>query len=212
MRFGYQVCWCVLRFLFRLYFRWRVCNAEHVPRHGPVIFVANHASYLDPPVVGAACPRELSYLARKSLFRFKPFGALLRWCNAVPVERDGFGADGLKAILEKLAANWGVLMFPEGTRSPNGKLQSPQLGIGLLVVKAGVPVVPVRVFGTHKALGRGAVIPKPCRVIVKFGQPIDFAELCAKARNCSKTQLRQIYLQIADAVMTALAKLEPPES
>lgn len=211
MRFGYRICWVSLRLLFKLFFRWRIYNVERVPEHGPFILVANHASYLDPPMVGAACPRELSYLARKSLFRFKPFGALLRWCNAVPVERDAFGADGLKAILEKLRTGWGVLMFPEGTRSADGQLQPAQLGIGLLVVKAGVPVVPVRLFGTQKALGRGAAVPRPCRVQVKFGEPLHFAQLHAEARNCSKARLKQIYQQIADEVMTALAKLEPFE-
>lgn len=212
MRFGYRVCWCLLRFLFKLFFRWRVYSAERVPKHGPFIIAANHASYLDPPVVGAACPRELCYLARKSLFRFKPFGALLRWCNAVPVERDGFGADGIKAVLEKLKAGWGVLVFPEGTRSLDGQLHPARLGIGMLVVKAGVPVVPVRVFGTYDAFKRGAVIPKPCKITVKFGQPLDFAALHTKAHQCSKATLKQVYQQIADQLMTELAKLEPSDA
>ncbi len=209
MRFGYRLCWHLLRFLFKLFFRWRVYNADRVPAHGPFILVANHASYLDPPVAGASCPRELVYLARKSLFRFKPFGALIRWCNAVPVERDGFGADGLKAVLEKLKAGWGVLMFPEGTRSPDGQLRPARLGIGLLVVKAGVPVVPMRLVGTHKALGRGAILPKPCKLHVIFGHPLDFAELRTEARNCSKARLKQIYQQVADELMAAVAKLWP---
>ncbi|MCS7338507.1 MAG: 1-acyl-sn-glycerol-3-phosphate acyltransferase [Verrucomicrobiae bacterium] len=210
MRFGYRVAWHLLRCLFRIVFRWRVFGAEHVPARGPFILAANHASYLDPPVLGAACPRELCYLARKSLFRFKPFAALIRWCNAVPVERDGAGAEGLKTVLDKLGAGWGVLMFPEGTRSPDGRLQPGRLGIGLLVVKSRAPVVPVRVFGTDRALGRGAAVPRPCRITVVFGAPLDFTKRSAEARNCSKAELRRCYQQIADEVMSAIAKLGPP--
>ena len=101
----------------RRYFRWRVFNAERVPATGGVILASNHASFLDPPLVGSGLHRAINYLARERLFRFPGIGALLRSWNAVPVDRDGGGAAGLKAILDRLLAGGGIILFPEGTRT-----------------------------------------------------------------------------------------------
>src|SRR5881394_3457986 len=100
MKLIYRVAWCLFRLVFAAYFRWRVCNPERVPLTGPVILASNHASFIDPPLVGASLPRDINYLARESLFRFPGIGALLRSWNAVPVDRDGGGARGLKKILD----------------------------------------------------------------------------------------------------------------
>ncbi len=98
----YYLGWSAYRFLFATYFRWRVYHPERVPPHGPVILAANHASFLDPPLVGAGLSREINYLARESLFRYPGIGWLLRAINSVPVDRDGGGGAGLKAILDRL--------------------------------------------------------------------------------------------------------------
>ena len=140
--------------MFAVYFRWRVFNPERVPRTGGVILAANHASFLDPPLVGSGLHRGINYLARESLFRFPGIGWLLRSWNSVPVDRDGGGAAGLKAILERLLAGGAIILFPEGTRTRDGKLQPARSGIGLTVIKSNAPVVPVRMFGTFEALGR----------------------------------------------------------
>jgi 1-acyl-sn-glycerol-3-phosphate acyltransferase len=99
MNLSYRLGWLFFRFLYATYFRWRVFNAERVPCSGPVILASNHASYLDPPLVGAGLQRGCNYLARESLFRYPGIGALLHSWQAVPVDRDGGGARGLKAIL-----------------------------------------------------------------------------------------------------------------
>jgi 1-acyl-sn-glycerol-3-phosphate acyltransferase len=138
-------------------------------------------------------------------------GRLLRTVHAVPVDREGRGAAGLTTIHGRLSAGEGIILFPEGTRSYDGSLQAARSGIGLIVVKSSAPVVPVRLFGTHKALGRGAIFPKPYRVVVKFGRPLRFEELRAEARTCSKARLKEIYQQVADEIMKAIAKLEPCE-
>src|SRR5271169_6087061 len=100
----YFLGWISFRALYRFYFRWRVFNAERVPLTGPVILASNHASFLDPPMVGSALRRPINYLARQSLFRYPGIGWLLRKWNSVPVDRDGGGAAGLKAILDRLLA------------------------------------------------------------------------------------------------------------
>ena len=157
-----------------------------MPETGAVILASNHASFLDPPLVGAGLKRGINYLARESLFRFPGIGALLRSWNAVPVDRDGGGAAGLKAILDRLLAGGGIILFPEGTRTRDGNLQPARSGIGLVVIKSAAPVVPVRVFGTYEAYGRHIKFPRPKRIAVKYGQPMNFEKLRAEAKNCSK--------------------------
>ena len=207
----YRFGWICFRALYRFYFRWRVYNPERVPLQGPVILAANHASFLDPPLVGSGVRRGINYLARESLFRFPVLGWILHRWQVVPVDREGGGAKGLKAILDRLLEGGAIILFPEGTRTRDGKLQPARSGIGLTVIKSEAPVVPVRVFGTFEAFGRHMKFPRPHRVAVKYGQPMPFAELRAEAKVCSKQRLKEIYQEVADAIMAVISKLEPFE-
>jgi 1-acyl-sn-glycerol-3-phosphate acyltransferase len=211
MNFVYSLGWVFFRLLYATYFRWRVFNSERVPLKGPVILASNHASFLDPPLVGAGLRRGVNYLARDTLFRFPVMGWLLRKWDCVPVDREGGGAAGLRAILDRLLAGGAILLFPEGTRSTDGKLQPARSGIGLAVIKSEAIVVPVRVFGTFEAYGRDAKFPRPHRVAVKYGRPLAFAALRAEAKTCSKPRLKQIYQEVADEIMAVIVKLEPCE-
>ena len=209
MNLSYRIAWLGFRAVYATYFRWRVFNPERVPRTGPVILAANHASFIDPPLVGSGLTRDINYLARESLFRFPVVGAILRSWNAVPVDRDGGGAKGLKIILGRLLAGGGIILFPEGTRTKDGNLQPARLGIGLTVIKSAAPVVPVHVFGTFAAYGRNHKFPRPKKVAVKYGAPMNFEKLRAEAKVCSKSRLKEIYQEVADEIMAAIAKLEP---
>ncbi len=208
---SYFIGWNCFRGLYRFYFRWRVYNPERVPQTGPVILASNHASFLDPPLVGAGLKRDINYLARDTLFRYPGIGALLRSWNSVPVDRNGGGAAGLRAILERLLAGGAIILFPEGTRTRDGKLQPARSGIGLTVIKSEALVVPVRVFGTYEAFGRHVLFPRPHRIAVKYGGPMNFAALRSEAKTCSRERLKEIYQQVADEIMAAIAKLEPRE-
>lgn len=205
----YYIGWTFYRTLFATYFRWRVLNPERVPLKGSVILASNHASFLDPPLVGSGLKRDINYLARKTLFRFPVLGWILRTVNAVPVDREGGGAAGLKAIMDRLHDGGAIILFPEGTRTRDGQLQPARSGIGLTVIKSTAPVVPVRVFGTYEAWGRNVRFPKPHRVVVKYGPPMTFEKLRAEAADCSKPRLKEIYQQVADEIMAAIARLEP---
>ncbi len=211
MNVPYFIGWCAYRAVFQFYFRWRVYNAERVPPEGAVILASNHASFLDPPLVGAGLRRGINYLARENLFRFPVMGWVLRQWQVVPVDRDGGGAAGLRAILDRLLAGGAIILFPEGTRTRDGKMQPARSGIGLTVIKSVAPVVPVRVFGTFEAYGRHLRIPRPYPVAVKYGQPMHFEQLRAEAKVCSKPRLKEIYQQVADEIMAAISKLEPHE-
>ncbi len=207
----YFLGWCFFRTVFKLYFGWRVYNPERVPSEGPVILASNHASFLDPPLVGAGLKRGINYLARENLFRFPVMGWVLRNWQVVPVDREGGGARGLKAILDRLLDGGAIILFPEGTRTRDGKLQPARSGIGLTVIKSDAPLVPVRVFGTFEAYGRQMRFPRPRRVAVKYGQPMRFEQLRAEARVCAKPRLKEIYQQVADEILGAIAKLEARE-
>src|SRR6516225_4796715 len=209
MNISYRLGWMFFRAWYATWFRWQVFNPERVPETGAVILASNHASFLDPPLVGAGIKRGINYLARESLFRFPGIGALLHSWSAVPVDRDGGGAAGLKAILDRLLAGGGIILFPEGTRTRDGHLQPARSGIGLVVVKSNAPVVPVRVFGTYEAYGRHRKFPHPTRIAVKYGEPMRFETLRAEAKTCSKSRLKEIYQEIADEIMAAIAKLGP---
>jgi 1-acyl-sn-glycerol-3-phosphate acyltransferase len=208
---SYWLGWSFFRISYAILFGWKAYNRERVPLEGPAILASNHASFLDPPLVGLPLKRPLNFLARDTLFRFPGVGATLRSWQAVPVDREGGGGAGLKAILDRLLSGGAILLFPEGTRTRNGKLQPGRSGIGLAVIKSNAPVIPVRVFGTYEAYGRHVGIPRRHRIAVKYGHPMLFAELRAEARGCSKPRLKQIYQQVADEIMAAITKLEPCE-
>lgn len=207
MNLSYRCGWLFFRTFFALYLRWRVVDAENVPKTGGVILAANHASYLDPPLVGAGLDRDINYLARQSLFRFPIVKQILHSWNSVPVDRDGGGAKGLKIILDRLLGGAGIILFPEGTRSRDGRLQPAHAGIGLVVAKSEAPVVPVRVFGSYEAWGRNRKWPRPKKVTVRYGRPMRFEKLRAEAKGCSRERLKQIYQEIADEIMAAIAAL-----
>ena len=211
MGFMYRLGWLAARAVYASYFRWRYFNTERVPLSGPVILASNHASFIDPPLVGAPVHRPLSYLARDTLFDVPGLNWLLRSWNVVPVDREGGGAAGLRKILEALQRGNAIIVFPEGTRSRDGQLQHARSGIGLIVLKSEAPVVPVRVFGTFDAYGRHLRFPRPRRLAVKYGRPLWFAELRAEAQTCGKARLKEIYQEVADQIMGAIAQLQPFE-
>jgi 1-acyl-sn-glycerol-3-phosphate acyltransferase len=208
MNWSYRLGWVFFRTLFATYLPTRYFNAGRVPSSGPVILASNHASFIDPPLVGAGFNRMVNYLGRHTLFHVPVLAAMLRSWKVVPVDRDGGGA-GLKAILDRLLDGGIILLFPEGTRTSDGQLRPAKSGIGLTVIKSSAPVVPVRVFGTFEAYGRNLKLPRPRRLAVKYGYPMPFAELRQEAKVCSKPRLKEIYQQVADEIMAAIASLEP---
>lgn len=209
---SYLISWNLFRLVYATFFRWRVNHPERVPLEGPAILASNHASFIDPPLVCAGVRRVVYSLARETLFRNPLAGAILRSWNVVPVDRDGGGARGLRVILDKLAAGGAILLFPEGTRTSDGKLQPARAGVGLAIIKSDCPVVPVRLLGTFEAFGRHQRLPRPRQVTITYGEPMDFRTLREEGRTAAKLRLKEVYQEAADAVMAAIAALEPVAS
>jgi 1-acyl-sn-glycerol-3-phosphate acyltransferase len=169
--------------IMRLLFRLEAHGVEHVPATGPVLIVANHSSVLDPPLVGGAAPRPLTFLAKAELFRVPGFGALIRRLNAKPLRREGADPAALRTAHRVLEAGGALLVFPEGTRGEEGQLRAAKPGAALLAMQTGVPVVPVYVRGSGRAWPRGRRLPRPAKVVVTFGAPLSFARASGADRK-----------------------------
>jgi 1-acyl-sn-glycerol-3-phosphate acyltransferase len=154
--------------LFRLRFRGR----QHIPREGGVLVCANHQSVMDPVLVGLATPRRLNYLARRTLFGKGPFSWLISFLDAIPIDRDGMGLEGLKETLRRLRRGEMVLIFPEGTRSPDGELQPLKPGFYAVARRSGAALLPVALDGAFQAWPRGSKWPRLARIGIEFGPPL----------------------------------------
>jgi 1-acyl-sn-glycerol-3-phosphate acyltransferase len=161
------------RGLYDACFRGEVVGTELIPSSGPFLIASNHASHLDPPLVGSQIMRQMRFFARKTLWHNRVASWWLDRVETIPVDRDSGDVGAIRRVLQALHENRAVVLFPEGTRSPDGHLQKPKAGVGLLACKSGVPVVPCRVYGSFEAFGKGRSIPKfGTPVTIVFGQPI----------------------------------------
>ncbi|HMP02146.1 MAG TPA: lysophospholipid acyltransferase family protein [Gemmatales bacterium] len=140
----------------------RVHGRRHVPRQGPLLVIANHQSFIDPFLVGVMMGRRLTYLARKTLYRSKLLAWILPRLGAIPLDQEGPATAGIKAALEALRAGEVVVLFPEGERTWDGKMQPLMPGVALLVRKARVPVLPIGLAGAYEALPRHRGVPWFC--------------------------------------------------
>lgn len=155
----------------RVWLRLRVEGREHIPRRGPVLLVANHSSFLDPPLVGIMAPRWVTFIARESLSHSRLAAWWLRHMGVVLIDRAAPSKDLLKTVTRFLGDGNCVGLFPEGTRSRDGAVGPFRGGLELLVRRSGAAVIPVGLCGAHRVLPRGALLPRPRKVIVRVGQP-----------------------------------------
>jgi 1-acyl-sn-glycerol-3-phosphate acyltransferase len=197
-RLGHTLC----RTIGILAFRFKVYGRENLIEDGPAILASNHQSYLDPPCIGMACRKDIYYLTRKTLYQRPVVGPILKRLNTVPVDRDRGDISSIKTIIRLIRSGQRVIIFPEGTRSSDGKLQPARAGLGMIIAKTLAPVVPIRVFGTFEALPRTGGI-KPCPISIVVGDPIRFTEEDIKGR--------QDYQALSNRVMEKIAALELPE-
>ncbi len=202
MNLYYEVCYHFLRFFGNVVFSYRVVHPERMIVKGPAILAMNHESFLDPPLAAVSCPREVYSLARKNLMDWPVLGFLFTKINVIPVDRSGGDMTALKALIRLLKKNQAVLLFPEGTRTPDGRLQPVKSGLGFLVAKTLAPVVPMRIFGAHEALPKGGKAFHASPIAIVIGEPIYFTEADLQEGG------RDVYQSISDRVMNAIAALK----
>jgi 1-acyl-sn-glycerol-3-phosphate acyltransferase len=157
------------RFLFWLQFtiigRCRPEGAENIPEEGGILIAPNHISAWDPPLTGSMMKRPLHFMAKQELFNVPVFGFLIKRTNAFPVKRGSHDMSAMRNAFSLLENGDPLLMFPEGTRSKDGKLGKARAGVGMVACHAQVPVIPVKIENTNNFF-------KLKRVRIKYGKPI----------------------------------------
>jgi len=201
--FGYRVS----KELGRALFDYEVSGTEHRIEDGPALIACNHASFFDPPLVGIGFDKPVHFVARQSLFAPGLAEAILRRCNAIPINRERPDLATIRRILSVLREGHRVVLFPEGTRSRDGQLGRAEAGVGMIVAKSGVPVQPVRLFGTFDAMPRGAMFPRPAKVRLVIGEALQPEDLLQASMVDGKPDPRKL----ADRVMQAIADLRCPD-
>jgi 1-acyl-sn-glycerol-3-phosphate acyltransferase len=201
MNFYYWVGYHFARLAGRLLFRFRVIHRERMIQSGPVILAMNHQSYLDPPLAGITCDRAIYFLARRTLLNMPLLGWVLPKLNVIPVNQEGVDRSAIKAVIRVLQAGNGVLVFPEGSRTPDGNLQPAEPGLGFVIAKTLAPVVPMRIFGAHEALPRGGGRLRLVPITVVIGEPIFFSVTDLEPAG------KNLYERLSRRVMNAIAAL-----
>ena len=208
----YLIARFVLRPLFLLALRPTVVGRQNVPTTGPFIIASNHLSFIDSMVIPLMAPRRVGYLAKAEYFTGTGISGwltrtLFTALGALPVERETHRAAqaALDTAMTVLNAGGGFGIYPEGTRSRDGRLARGKTGVGWLALTADCPVVPVAVVGTDRVQPIGASWPRPHHVSVIFGAPLTFPELKGKAGNGKARR------EVTDTIMEAIAELSGQE-
>ncbi len=177
--------WTAARGLFRIRFE----GVGHVPRTGPVVITPNHTSFMDPILVTIPVHRALHYMALEPFFRVRGLGALMRWARAFPIQEGEPDSLGVRRALRILKQGEPLVIFPEGARSPDGRLQPFHPGAFRLALAAEAPVVPVTILGAFEAWPAQRRLPRPGRITITYHAPLDGSALPRDADRKARPEL-----------------------
>ncbi len=200
----YWLTWVAVRLLATVLCRFRVSGARHIPKTGGVLIAANHASYLDIPILGCGMPRRAWFMGRMDLFS-GPAAWLMRHMGWIPIRRERVDRTGFEEAIRRVKAGQAVVIYPEGGRSEDGRLQPGKPGVGMIVAATGCPVVPAYLGGTYDALPPGAKWIRLRPIRATFGAPMDFAAL-AKEMD-SEAKKKELYRRISEEIIDRIAEL-----
>jgi 1-acyl-sn-glycerol-3-phosphate acyltransferase len=201
-RFGYIISWT----LSRLLFSFKVYGREKIPNTGGCILAMNHESYLDPPLAGMCCRRAIYFLARKTLLDWPVLGPIFPKLNVVPVDQDRADMSALKTVIKLVRNGACTIVFPEGERTLDGKMNAAQPGLGLVIAKTLAPVVPMRIFGAYEAFPRGGKRLRMVPIRIVIGDPMTFTEA-----DLAGSGGRELYQRLSERVMERIASIELPQ-
>ncbi|GAB4282760.1 MAG: lysophospholipid acyltransferase family protein [Opitutales bacterium] len=202
----YRIAQATTRSVVEWLLKGEVAGRHHIPKKGSFLIASNHLSYLDPPAIGCLLERPIYYFARDTLFKPGFADWLLRSLNSIPVKRDADSdVKAMREILKLLKSQGeGLLFFPEGTRSMDGKLQKAKPGIGMIACKTCVPVIPVRLYGTDHAWGKGQkTLNLRTNVSIHIGAPLYPQDYDPNPKEENR------YQAASNRIMAAIAALPP---
>jgi 1-acyl-sn-glycerol-3-phosphate acyltransferase len=203
----YDFLWYVLKLFIGVPFRLRFVGQEHIPREGGLVIASNHESYLDPVIVamGAPLDRKLHYMAKAELWRDRVVGYLVSAVGTFPVQRGAADRAAIQTATNLLAQGSVVGIFPQGTRHHAPGLAGLEEGAGgtaLIALRAGVPVVPVGIYGSDRALRKGSWLP---RLVVAYGEPIRPEDIPEGPR---RERVEALTVRIMEGIAGAMAEAE----
>lgn len=190
----------ILLTILRGFFSFETYGSERVPHRGGAVLVGNHASFMDPPAMGVVFNRPVRFVARGTLTESKAFVWIFKLCAVIPIRRNEPDTISIRKMLDSLHAGELVGLFPEGTRTLDGKLGEFAPGAILVARRAKVPIIPVAIYGTFDALPKGRLWPRRATVRVAYGIPIDANagsrdEVNAKVRQQIELSLEELRLK-----------------
>lgn len=197
----YWTLWIFFRAVSLVCFRARTVGKEHIPRDGGVLIAANHASFLDIPLLGSSIPRRVAFLGRQDLFPIPGLNGLLQWLGWIPIRHDRLDRAGFGRAVALINEGTAVVIYPEGTRTRTGDLGPGKPGLGTLVAETGCVVLPAYIGGTFEALPMGSARLRFRPVWVAFGKPIDFSA------DRSRHGKKDFYRYVSQTVMERIADL-----
>jgi len=200
----YWLAWVTVRLLATVLCRLHVSGARHIPKTGGVLIAANHASYLDIPILGCGMFRRAWFMGRTDLFG-GPAAWLMRHMGWIPIRRERVDRTGFEEAIRRVKAGQAVVIYPEGGRSEDGRLQPGKPGVGIIVAATDCPVVPAYLEGTYDVLPPGAKWFRVRPIRVRFGAPIDFSALMKELDSESKK--KELYQRISQEIMGRIAEL-----
>jgi 1-acyl-sn-glycerol-3-phosphate acyltransferase len=202
---SYFIGWFSFFVLFKLFYRLKAYGLDNLPKAGGFILASNHQSHLDPPLIGSCIfPRQLKYTARDTLFKNPVIGFILESWGSFRIKRGTIDREAWEVFKNYAQKGYGVVFFPEGTRSGDGEIHDGKPGTGMLVCMARVPVVPVYINNSYAAFPRHKKFPRlfGVRITVTFGKPIYFDEYYGREEN------KQMYVEITGKIMSEIRKLK----
>jgi 1-acyl-sn-glycerol-3-phosphate acyltransferase len=176
-RIGYQAIKRSFLTIAVLFFRFRWTGKKYFPKEGGALICANHQSYFDPVLIGICFRGTLNFLARQTLFDSFPFGAIIRYLDAIPINRDGMSLGGIKETLKRLKRGEMVVLFPEGTRTEDGMVQELKPGFVALARRGKVPILPAAIDGAYDAWPRSKKFPRFTKIRTVFGPVITLEQI-----------------------------------
>lgn len=188
----YKIGRCIFLLYFKLFYKVEVRGQENIPESGGIIICANHIHWLDPILLAVCIKRQIHYMAKVELFKNKFFGSVLRCVNAFPVKRGTADISAIKSSLKVIKEGNTLGIFPEGTRSRDGKLKPAEPGVAMIAVKTGAPVIPVGINGNYKLFGK---------INLTIGSAITFEEYSDIKLSADKTD------QLSQSIMVQIGKL-----